>query len=292
MGNLLCIEARDGVELHGYGESVGHDLLLLHYHGLAGNFYENRFIHTFSRKASELGVSFLTVNSRAHDHFSDAHYVGSADVLRRGAAHSQISEICSDVLSWIDYAKEMGFERIILQGHSAGAVAVAKLLIGQERESIVGAVFASPTDMVGLQIATHGEPRFRELLKRARRQVAAGDNTRSLLEDVLPNYTFDARTFLDLFEPGGPGDVFDFRSATRLRLLRGIECPLLVFFGGGEEVCPVPVGDALERLENELGGSIDLTCAVIDRAPHSYREHETEVVSLVLKWICRLFGSD
>jgi hypothetical protein len=38
---LLSIEGDNGIELQGFLSDGGSDCLLLHFHGLAGNFYEN-----------------------------------------------------------------------------------------------------------------------------------------------------------------------------------------------------------------------------------------------------------
>jgi len=289
MGKLLSIEGQEHVELQGYLEDAGRRLLIIHYHGLAGNFYENAFIHHFVREAPQRGLSFLSVNSRAHDHFSDAHLGGSSGLLRRGAAHTKLEEVRSDIASWVSYALDEGFESLVLEGHSAGAVSVADYLLHNDDARILGAVLASPTDLVGLQLVVHGRTEFETLLRLARSHINEGHPRMLMPESALDGYLFDAETYLDLFQPDGSGDLFDFRDPDRLTKLRGIGRPLLCFFGGGaDEVCSVPVANALDSLRRELSPAINVTTSVIEGASHTYRGFENIVTALVLEWIMRL----
>lgn len=289
MGKLLCIEGAGGIELHGYLEEGGDRMLLLHYHGLAGNFYENKFIHDLAKELPRHDIAFLTVNSRAHDRFSDAHMGGDSKVLRRGAAHTKLSEVRSDLETWINFASNYGFKTIVLQGHSAGAVSITSYLLSDAvNEKIKGIILASPTDMVGLQLTAHGKEGFEALLQLARTYVNEGHPRKMMPESALEGYSFDAETFLDLFQPDGDGDVFDFRIPNHLSQLRQIGRPILCFFGGGDEVCPVPVANALNSLRVELSPYLDVTTSVIEGACHAYRGFENVLTSLVLDWMTRL----
>jgi pimeloyl-ACP methyl ester carboxylesterase len=289
MGKLLSIQGEAHVELQGYLEDSGRRLLIMHYHGLAGNFYENAFIHHFVRETPQRGFSFLSVNSRAHDHFSDAHLGGSSALLRRGAAHTKLEEVRSDIASWVSYAFDEGFESLVLQGHSAGAVSVADYLLRNNDTRILGAVLASPTDMVGLQLVAHGRTEFEKLLRLARSKMSEGNPRTLMPESSLEGYRFDAETYLNLFQPNGAGDIFDFRDPDRLTKLRAIGRPLLCFFGGGaDEVCSVPVANALDSLRRELSPTIDVTTSIIEGASHTYRGFENIVTSFILEWIVRL----
>jgi hypothetical protein len=289
VGRLVCIEGKGNIELHGYLEDAGNGLLLMHYHGLAGNFYENSFIHHFIRESLHRGISFMSVNSRAHDYLSDAHIGGSLKVLRCGAAHSKLFEIRSDLEAWVRFAVDHGFTSIVLQGHSAGAVSVADYLLhGDMKANIVAAVFASPTDMVGVQIDIHGKQGFDNLLMEARKLVAEGNPHLIMPDKTFPGYVLDAETYLNLYEPNGLGDLFDFRTPQRLRMLRSIGRPILCFFGNVNDVCSLPVKTALQNLRNELLPAIETTISVIEGASHSYRGFETYVTLLVFNWILQL----
>lgn len=289
-GRLLSITGNDGIELQGYLEDAGTNILLLHYHGLAGNFYENKFVHTFIAEAPKYKVSFLTVNSRAHDHFSDAHLHGRMSPIRRGATHTTMAEISSDLVSWLSFASQSGFDRIVIQGHSAGAVAVARLLLQKNAvyPHLIGAVFASPTDMVGLQVTTHGATGYRQLLTIAHNFVNSQQPQHLMPEHALSGYRFDASTYIDLFAAGGPADIFDYRCPKRLRILRKLGRPALFFFGGGDEVCSVPCVSALNSIKVQLGHGHPCICHLVPGAPHSYRGYEYAVTDLVLTWLTRL----
>lgn len=288
-GSLLTVNSYDGVELHGYLEYGGTDRLIIHFHGLAGNFYGNSFIHAFVRRVPSYGMSFLTANTRAHDGLAEAYVSGSGEVMECGAAHSLLHTTRFDVAAWIECAREMGFKSVVLQAHSAGAIVIADSLFNQPfSDFICGIVFLSPADMVGLQFAIHGEMGLNELLRNARLRVAKGIGLELLPSDVFPGYRFDSYAFLETFEPGGPGDIIDLRFPRRLGRLKELGRPILVLFGGGKEACPVPVLQAFSTIEIAVGSTMPLTCGLVADAPHSYRGHEDEVVMLVLEWCKKL----
>jgi pimeloyl-ACP methyl ester carboxylesterase len=196
-----------------------------------------------------------------------------------------MTEIRSDIEAWVDFAAQGGFSSVIIQGHSAGAVAVANTFLSLEvGPELVGAVFASPTDMVGLQIATHGLGGFNTLLTLARRRIEAGNALELMPAGALPGYLFDAPVYLDLFEPDGPCDIFDFRCPERLQRLRRIGRPVLALFGDGPEVCSVPVQDALAHIKDNIAPQASVTCRLIAGASHSYRGHEDDFAVSVLEW--------
>jgi predicted alpha/beta-fold hydrolase len=55
----------------------------LHIHGMAGNFYENRFLDSMAEQLTKSGYAFLAINTRGHDIIADFPLVGSEEKFKR-----------------------------------------------------------------------------------------------------------------------------------------------------------------------------------------------------------------
>ena len=63
---LVRINSIDEIELPGilYTPDEDTDKIVIHVHGLNGNFYENRFIDTLAKSYTDKNYAFLTFNNR------------------------------------------------------------------------------------------------------------------------------------------------------------------------------------------------------------------------------------
>src|SRR4051794_29844677 len=103
---------------------------VLHVHGMAGNFYENRFLDVFADVYTRAGLALLTVNPRGHDTIADFPLAGGGS-RRVGSAYERFADCALDLEAWATVLRERGFGRIIVQGHSLGASKVVHYLTSQ-----------------------------------------------------------------------------------------------------------------------------------------------------------------
>ena len=70
---LVRINSIDGLEEVGilYSPSNGTDRIIIHVHGLNGNFYENRFLDTISKVYTDNNYALLTFNNRGKDYITE-----------------------------------------------------------------------------------------------------------------------------------------------------------------------------------------------------------------------------
>ena len=120
---LVRFFANDGVELVGALYVGNKETAIIHLHGYCGNFYENPFVDVLGRELSKSGITFLAINTRAHDYRSDLKIKteeGFKSATGGGAVDNFYdSEI--DISSAVSYLKNQGYQRIIVQGHSTSA---------------------------------------------------------------------------------------------------------------------------------------------------------------------------
>jgi pimeloyl-ACP methyl ester carboxylesterase len=286
---LVRIEAGDGLELVGlYATPPGGAArrAILHTHGLAGNFYENRFLANICDAALKKGLAFLATNNRGHDYRSDnLKGRGIETTYVPGGSTLDIIEDCvHDIGGGAAFLASRGHEEIYLEGHSLGCSKTVYYLSEVGDPACVGLILISPPEIFGLQENREG-PGLDELLARARGLVEEG-NGDALLE-VGRDMPYSAATFVSMFGNPAATDVFPFRHGetgdyTRLASIR---CPILATYGDTEEAVSVPVEEAAALIERMATSSPCVETVIVRGGNHVYWGHENELAAAVARFI-------
>ena len=124
LGRLVNFNNKNGLELIGMLFSqldisgVSSNTLIIHIHGNYGNFYNNKFLWVMSKAYVASGVDFLSFNLSAHDGLCEGYDNGALRYV--GGAVAKFDESILDIEAAVQYANNIGYTRIILQGHSLG----------------------------------------------------------------------------------------------------------------------------------------------------------------------------
>jgi pimeloyl-ACP methyl ester carboxylesterase len=272
---LVTVETSDGVRLDGTFSrakkepGLGVDLVIFH-HGRGTNFYNPSLAQGLTESLLNEGSSVLRVNNRGHDHA----YQSRQRWL--GSAYEVVDDFRRDSAAWLDFAETAGFRRILVWGHSLGAVKLLYLLGTEPDERIVRAIASSPPRFHYATFVEGAEGAGRmATFERANALVAAGEPDALVEFEFGTTSWFSAGSLLDKY---GPDDRYDF-----YRHLPSIELPLLVTLGGLEDglgFAPLAAdGPALADKQ------ANLTYASVEGADHSYLTRVPEVWSLTREWL-------
>ncbi|MFH1311785.1 MAG: DUF1749 domain-containing protein [Candidatus Eisenbacteria bacterium] len=288
----------DGLELQGLlfrPESGTSTRSVIHVHGLAGNFYENRFIDNAAAAVAGNGVNFLTVNTRGRDYLSDFIHEktdGTTGYKQIGGIHEIFEESALDIRAWVEFLVSRGTETIVLQGHSHGALKVTYYNHKTRDSRVGGLILLSPSDDFAGQRSRIGE-RFDEALDVAGRMIADGKGS-VLMPDEYFHYPVSAATYVDIFAQGSHLGMFNISGTDRddYAELASIGVPVLTIVGTVEEAF---VGEPQDYL-NGIGGlcknAPSFEDHVIEGAPHNYLHFETQVAERIGQWVAANFGQD
>ncbi|MBI3486251.1 alpha/beta fold hydrolase [Candidatus Daviesbacteria bacterium] len=258
--------------------------LILHIHGMAGNFYENRFLDYMAKTFTKNGYAFLAVNTRGHDYIADFPIAGDKeDDIRIGNVFEKFEECVLDIKCWMDFAAKK-FSQITLQGHSLGCSKVVYYLSETKDKRVKNLSLASPTDMVGMIERWSGSKQTAELSKK---RVSEGKGE-EIFPKVLGDWAYlSASTYLNFVTRGNSIDIFNtYAKHTRSIALESIKIPTLAFFGTGDDICITKTPkEALEIIKSKAKNCPKFDIEVIKDAPHSYFNHEQEVTDLILNWL-------
>lgn len=278
----------DKLVLHGllYTPDKKTKKLILHIHGMAGNFYENKFLEYMSRTFTDAGIAFLSVNTRGHDFIADFAIDKEKHELKRiGNSQEKFEECVHDISAWMDVVEKEGFTEIILQGHSLGASKVVYYLVQTKDKRVKKLSLLSPADMIGLTEKWEG---FSETMTKAQRMVKEKRG-----EELLPVLVngwdvMSAETFIDFSTRGNAIDIFNTYDPEAPSIISEVKTPIFALFGNIYEAYITEMAkDTLEIIHKKAKNCPSFEAVVIRGANHSYATYEQKVADTIAEWAKR-----
>ncbi|MFZ1946883.1 MAG: alpha/beta fold hydrolase [bacterium] len=311
-GELCRVITADGLELQGlFVAPAGGPAktTVVHIHGLSGNFYENRFVDHMAEAAIGAGANFIATNNRGHEYISD--FIceapsGAVTSKQIGGAFEVFEDCPKDIQAWVDFAKARGAERVVLEGHSHGALKATHYLSKVTETSagsgahsgadpgaqspISGLVLLSPSDDFGLQRYRMGR-RFDEILGIVKKMVDEGRGAEFIPRDYF-HYHLSAATYYDTFRPESALKIFNISMTDthRLPALESVKVPVLLLVGSVEESFVGRPDEFIVDVKRRLKKTKDFTGQVIKDAPHNYLGYEAELAGHLGAWLKGHFG--
>jgi pimeloyl-ACP methyl ester carboxylesterase len=236
-------------------------------HGIGGNFYGSTMLKSLAGLLIERGYATILANTRGHDH------VANYRSRRIGAAVEAVKSCVSDLRAWRDFLRTRGVEKVILVGHSLGAI--KSIYFARERpEHISGVVAISPALLSYERFVAKNDPAFHESIGTAMSLVERGF-PETFFEAKFPfPMVFTAGAYVDKY---GPAEEYNY-----LRLMEEVATPTAFIFGGEEMKLPTPAFFGLDREVAELKKQRNWSHVALETvtgADHSYQEQRKELLA-------------
>ena len=147
--DIIRVKTEKGLELPGviYGTPSNSTVLIM-LTGICSNVFQNELLHSTGKLLSKHNIS--TIIAHTHDSFSCFAYKDNSIGKQRhtGVFNDDFSMVYEEVESYVKYAKEAGFKKIILAGHSLGSNKIIHYL-GTTKDDIVDYfIITSPIDIM------------------------------------------------------------------------------------------------------------------------------------------------
>lgn len=267
----------DGGAIFTPPKDLAKPIAIIWIHGWGVNFYYPTYV-MIGRALAERGYTCIIANTRMHDLANVEAWRGRKRI-RGGGYWGVASEEVRDLAAWVDFAKDRGFQQVVLVGHSAGWAAVRAYQAEQQDRRVVGVVLASG--------AVQAETRTPdpEQLAQATRLMADGRGD-DLVRDPKRSFPsfISAATFLDIANT--PPEFKDFFGVqTPNPAVTRIRCPILAFFGTKEDVGTEADLELLKTcIRRQSSGPGRVDTVMIPNADHMYTGEEAQVAQTIAKW--------
>jgi pimeloyl-ACP methyl ester carboxylesterase len=283
------IYTADGLELHGllHEPEQKTDSILVHVHGMGGNFYENKFLDFIAKELTNSGIAFCTFNNRGCEFLKETYQTqsdGASKIVRVGTSYEVFEESVRDIESFTDFASSFGFSNIHLSGHSLGCSKVVYYMIEKNDVRIKSLLLLSPSDMLGL--VRGDQDVFTKQISEAEELVAEGKGEQLLSDWLWGEYPISARSYLSLFADDAKDAIFNFYDKEDpLSSLSTITIPVYSAMGRKDDALTIPIEESFARLKDALVSSAKVKTEILGDANHGYRGHEQELAGAVKDWL-------
>lgn len=258
--------------------------VVLHIHGMGGNFYENRFLDEMANELTNNDWALFCINTRGHDLMSDHLISGmKEDYKRIGCAFERFEECVLDIKPAIDLLEEKGYEEIVICGHSLGSPKVAYYLINTQDKRINKVIFLSPADMVGLE---EKEINYKDNVEKAKQMIQEGKGEEIMSNIISDWYYLSANTYIDLSTRDSSVDIFNLYDKEKESKLNEIKIPILCVFGDKDSVLMNSPEEDLDIIKRKAKNN-NFTGEIIKEGFHSYFGKEKELSKKVIEWLVK-----
>jgi pimeloyl-ACP methyl ester carboxylesterase len=278
LGKLCSVSVKD-VPLHGLLYPNSGKSICIFIHGTASNFYAEDWIVPLARSLKNEGVAMLTCNNRGSD--------GLKIYPMSGAAVELFEDCLDDIDEWIAFAKDEGYTKISLVGHSLGSEKVVYYMNnGRHVEDVEAVVLAGFSDTFGCELNYAGGS-IDKLLQEAKKMEKEGDGDKFINSDwlchdgVLPQ---SAKSFINFFSKNSElSKAFTLRDGN-LEMFSKIDVPILATISNGHEYTSMKTSDAIVLLEK---CNKNVTVKIVGD-DHSYAGSEDEIAKTIAEFVAKV----
>ena len=267
---LVRINSIDNIEQPGILYSPNNDTnkIVIHVHGLNGNFYENRFLDTIAKSYTDNNYAFLTFNNRGRDFITEL--LKGNDFTIIGGSLERFKDCILDIDGIVNWTKNKGYNEIILEGHSYGCNKVLYYYNHKKSDNIKKIVLLAPCDVPSEGKKFLSKEEYEKTKSDSTRLVREGKESVLIDFPVMANGKIAAGTYYYDFLPGGENDFFRYNDGVngKSEILNSIDIPTLIIFGDVDEcVLTQPIDIVKEYLTNNIN---DCNIQIIEGADHLY----------------------
>ncbi len=282
------IKTKDHLELHGllYQPDNKTETVLAHVHGMAGNFYENKWLDQVAKILTENNIAFCPFNNRGNGHVTTLiqRKDGKINYPKIGNTYEKFEDCLMDIEAHIDFLEEKGFKNIHLSGHSLGAPKVAYYASKTKDNRLKSVIFLSPSDMLGLvrdDMAT-----FKRDITEAEKKKRSGKGNELMTNDIWGECPVSADTYLSLFSENSEVAIFSFHKLDdEFKALSQIPHPIFALMGRKDDVLVIPIEKIMKIIEKKAKSSLKCETEILGDADHGYKGYEKKVAKSILNWL-------
>ena len=265
---LIRPYSTDGIQLPGllYTPDIPTNKIVIHIHGMSGNFYEDEFNDNLARVYTNNGYAFLPFNNRGMNYITEMHKEN--EFVIKGSSYELFEDCVLDIEGIVNWVKERGYNHIVLEGHSYGCNKAVYYYTQKQDESVKMIVLLAPCD-IPKEVENYTGKDYQTCISKAKELMENGKEEELIDFCVFVNGKISAKTFYTDLLYNRTCDFFRYREREgKSPILNRIKIPVFIPFGDKDEcVLTQPIEDVIYYLQNNLK---NCDIKVIKDADHAY----------------------
>jgi pimeloyl-ACP methyl ester carboxylesterase len=257
---------------------------IVYVHGLEGTFYSNHLLKALSKHVVRAGVSLFSIETRGSYTLYALKKPRTKNKKKiytaSGGAVEKFEDCVKDIRGAINRMVALGYNEIILAGHSTGCQKTAYYQYKFKDPRVSGLIFMAPMEDRPGYIKILGK-KFNQTVANARRLYKK--NSRAMLPKDYGVGTMGARRFLSLTDTRFPESRM-FCYDSNLKEFGSIRKPILAVFGGSDEYAVMTPALYAAKLQKAAEAK-NVSISIISGATHSFSEREAKLSKTVTDWI-------
>lgn len=196
---LVRINSIDEIEQPGilYTPNENTNKIVIHVHGLNGNFYENRFLDILAKSYTDKNYAFLTFNNRGRDFITEL--LKGNDFTVIGGSLERFKDCILDIEGIVNWVKAKGYNEIILEGHSYGCNKVLYYYKHKKDDKIKKIVLLAPCDIPSEGKKFLSDEEYKTAKDESTRLVKEGKDSELIDFSIMANGKIAAGTYYNDF---------------------------------------------------------------------------------------------
>ncbi len=286
MNNIKFISNKyteDGLKLPMvHFESENKNICVIMIHGMCATIVDNYFATVWGEILSKNNIGFIYEHNRGHSIENDI-VMKDGTFKRCGCMYEIFEESIYDIDLAIKTAKEFGYKKIILLGHSYGCNKVIYYKY-KKNTDISGIILASAPDMIGSHKLVQKD--YIDLLNEAKKNIDNGESTKLLHKKIEDYMYMSSETYYNWYNENSNLDNLPIiENNGNWEQFENIDIPILTFSGLLEE----DYYRHLDLLKKKAIKCNDFEYKYIDNTGHTYINKEEEIGNIILDWINKRF---
>lgn len=278
---LTHIRTSDGVRLEGVAvlpKRKGNTALIW-IHGFSSRFSSGQtLINELSTRCAQNGIAYLKFNTRGHDIAAPGGKGGET----AGAGFEKFEECILDIRAMIQFARKLGYTKIILTGSSTGANKALYYIYKTKDRRVRGLILRGAVSDASVGIQEYGTKKLSRGLAVARRLAMKKPLALMPLEFGF----YSPRRFLSLFSPGSPENVFPSHNPkASWKELKSVKIPIAVILGSRDQYLDRPAKKLISIFQKNTISTKSFSGIIIKGARHGFQKHERELADIIVNWI-------
>ena len=278
---LVRINSIDEIELPGilYSPDENTDKIVIHVHGLNGNFYENRFLDALSNTYTDKNYAFLTFNNRGTGFITELLKWNDFTII--WWCLERFKDCKLDIEGVVNWAKIKWYNEIILEWHSYGCNKILYYFNQKKDDSIRKIILLAPCDIPSECKKFLSNEEYERLKEESTILVKEGKGRELINFSVMINWKIAAGTFYNDFLPNGENDFIRYVDGGNAKssALNSVDIPTLIIFWDKDEcVLTQPIEVVKGYLLNNINSC---NVQIIQGADHLYNGKYDELSSII-----------